>query len=192
MKKHLEIEFKYRADNVGLEAFVKFCKDFNGLKGQFSASGYDHFYDNVKDSGAFGRLRVGPDSNQLTFKRKTENANNFVRTEHNIDLAPTTSREQIEAFYGEFGYVYNMSLFKSCFVYEYERHIFVYYVCYDTDMKETGRYIEVEMSEDYPWASESDAYEELTVLEKLMKPLGISPQSRVKKSLFELYRKEGK
>ena len=192
MKKHLEIEFKYRADNVGLEAFVTFCKGFNGLKAHVSASGFDHFYDNVKDPGAFGRLRVGPDLNQLTFKRKTEDANNFIRTEHNLDLAAHTCREQIEAFLGEFGYSYNMSLFKSCFVYKYDRHIFVYYICYDTDMKETGRFIEVEMSEDFPWASESDAYEELAVLEKLMKPLGISPQNRVKKSLFELYRKEAK
>jgi adenylate cyclase class IV len=187
-----EVEFKYRADNIGLEAFVNFCTAFKGLKKTFSASGYDHFYDSPKDPGAFQRLRVGPDANQLTFKRKTEDANNFIRTEHNIDLAPTTSRENIEAYIAEGGFSYNTSLFKSCFVYEYTRHIFVYYVCYDTDMKETGRYIEVEMSEDYPWASESDAYEELTVLEKLMKPLGITPQSRVKKSLFELYRKEGK
>lgn len=189
MKKHLEIEFKYRADNMGLQTFVQFCEEFNGLREHLSASGYDHFYDNVKDPGAFQRLRLGPDSNQLTLKRKTEDTNNFVRTEHNIDLAPRTTREQIEAYIAENGYTYNTSLFKSCFVYKYDRHIFVYYVCYDLDMKEIGRFIEVEMIEEYPWASESDAYEELTVLEKLMKPLGISPQNRVKKSLFELYRK---
>jgi adenylate cyclase class IV len=191
--KFLEIEFKYNADDVKLDDFVKFCLTHNpGEHKKITASGFDHFYDNTEDPDAFGRLRVGPDVNQLTFKRKTQDANNFIRTEHNIDLAGHTARDQIDAFLGEFGYKYNMSLFKNCFVYIYDTYTFVYYICYDVAMKELGRFIEIEMSEEHSWVNETEAYNHLLVLEKLMKSLGISPQNRIKRSLYELYRKEAK
>lgn len=186
--KFKEIEFKYKAENISLSQFSEFCKKRVPVK-TLIASGYDHFYERADESGSFCRLRVGPDSNQLTFKRKTVDGNNFVRTEHNIDLAAATSQEQIDALLAEFGYNYNTSLFKNCFVYQYDWYTFVFYVVYDTDMKELGRFVEIEMSEDYAWASEEEAYSQLLVLEKLCKPIGVLPQSRIKRSLFELYKK---
>lgn len=187
--KFREIEFKYKADNISLSVFEAFCKKNSPLT-HLIASGYDHFYDKSDASGSFCRLRVGPDSNQLTFKRKTTDNNNFVRTEHNIDLTRETSREQIEALLSEFGYAYNTSLFKNCFIYKYDWFTYVYYVCYDTDMKELGRFVEIEMSEEHAWQNEEEAYNQLLILEKLCKSLGVSPQCRVKRSLFELYRKD--
>jgi len=189
--KNLEIEFKYRADDISLSKFGDFCAGFNPTK-HVLAAGYDYFYEKAGDADSFCRLRVGPDANQLTFKRKTNDANNFIRTEHNIDLKPNMTKDQIEALVLEFGYKYNTSLYKSCFIYEYDSYIFVYYIVYDADMKELGRFIEVEMDEHYNWADEADAYNYLLVLEKLLKPLGISPANRVKRSLFELFRKESK
>ena len=183
-----EIEFKYRADNISLIDFTDFCVK-QGPASTIIASGYDHFYEKSDDSGSFCRLRVGPDSNQLTFKRKTQDNNNFVRTEHNIDLTPETTREQIEALLAEFGYKYNTSLFKNCFVYKYDNYTGVYYIVYDTSMKELGRFVELEMSETYGWSSEDEAYGQLVLIEKLCKSVGISPQCRVKRSLFELYKK---
>lgn len=190
--KYKEIEFKYNADAVKLSDFTAFCGAHNGGAEELRASGFDHFYDNLKDPDAFGRLRVGADSNQLTFKRKTQDTNNFIRTEHNIDLASWTTRDQIEALFSEFGYRYNTSLFKNCFIYVYDTYTFVYYICYDVNMKELGRFIEIEMSEQHSWVNESEAYNHLLVLEKLMKTLGISPQNRIKRSLYELYRKDSK
>jgi len=183
-----EIEFKYNAENVSLAQFKEFCKGRNPEKALF-ASGYDHFYEKTNDSESFCRHRVGPDVNQLTFKRKTVNANSFVRTEHNIDVLPSTSREQIEALCGEFGYTYNFSIFKSAFVYKYDWHTFVYYIVYDLEMKETGRFVEIEMAEDYSWVNEQEAWNQLLVLEKLCKSIGLVPQARIKRSLFELYKK---
>jgi len=188
--KYTEIEFKFNAKDIKLTDFIKFCKSHSGDCKEIIASGYDHFYDNSKDPDAFGRLRVGPDVNQLTFKRKTKDTNNFIRTEHNIELTKGTTRDQIEALFLEFGYKYNVSLFKNCFVFVYDTYTFVYYICYDTDMEELGRFIEIEMSEEHSWANEAEAYNHLLVLEKLMKSLGISPQNRVKRSLFELYSKD--
>lgn len=187
----VEIETKYNASNISFEVFEKFCKSRLPESNLF-ASGYDHFYDKASDSSSFCRHRVGPDSNQLTFKRKTTTSNNFVRTEHNIDLAPGVSKEQVEALCSEFGYKYNTSIFKTCFVYKYIWYVLSYYICYDLDMVERGRFVEIEMREDHKWANEDEAWSSLVVLEKLCKSLGLTPKSRIRKSLFELYREDNK
>lgn len=187
MIKPIEVEFKYRAEDIQLDKFEAFAKERAPAK-VLTASGYDYFYANEKDPGSFARLRSGADMHQLTFKRKTNDANNFVRTEHNIDLARKMTRDQVSALLLEFGYKPDLTIFKNCFVYSYDYYTLVYYVCYDTQMKELGRFIEIEMAEEYPWSNETEAWDSLTALERLCKPLGITPQARVKRSLFELFR----
>jgi len=183
-----EIELKYRADEVKLTDFIEFCEERTPVK-KVVASGYDHFYHNQKDPDAFCRHRFGPDMNQLTFKRKTTDVNNFVRTEHNLDLDPSMKVEQIQALLKEFGYAFNTSIFKNCFVYNYEDHTLVYYICYDTDMRELGRFCEIEAKEDFPWAHPQHAWDSIVALERIFKKLGVSPQSRMKRSLFEMFKK---
>ncbi len=187
--KYLEVEFKYKADNISLTSFTDFCKTKKPTS-VVIASGYDYFYENIDDPDAFCRHRVGPDSNQLTFKRKLSDVNNFIRTERNVDLAASMSVEEISGLCDEFGYKYNTSIFKNCFVYKYDWYTFVYYICYDTDMIELGRFVEIEMSEDHAWNSEKEAWEELLLMEKICgKGLGVTAQSRIKRSLFEMFRK---
>lgn len=186
--KYMEVELKFNAEDISLTDFVSFCESRNPLK-TVTASGWDHFYAKVGDLDSFCRLRSGPDCHQLTFKRKTTDKNNFTRVEHNIDLLPSVTKDQIEALLTEFGYEYNRSLFKNCFIYKYDVYTQVFYVVYDSGMKELGRYVEIEMSEEHQWGPGDECWNHLTVLEKLAKPLGISPQGRIKKSLFELYRK---
>lgn len=189
MKKYLEIETKYKAEDIPLSKFHEFCKKNSPVK-YTEASGWDHFYANRDDKNdSFCRLRIGPDIFQLTFKSKMASNNNYVRHEDNIDLSVSTSRPQVESFLDKFGYNYNTSIFKSCFVYRYSWWTMVFYVCYDVDMHELGRFLEIEMSEEYEWSSEQDAWNQLVVLEKLAKPLGLSPQARIKRSLFELFQK---
>lgn len=187
--KQLEIEFKYSASDISLSGFETFCKNASPKK-QIIASGYDYFYENAKDPDSFCRHRVGPDSNQLTFKRKKADNNNFIRAEHNIDLVPAVTLEQVAALCSEFGYKYNSTLFKSCFIYVYDWYTLVYYVCFNEDMKELGRFFEIELSESHGWTDEKEAMSQLVILEKLCKPLGISPQSRIRRSLYEMFRKE--
>ena len=190
--KFKEIEFKYNADNVSLSSFLEFCTGRKGLNKKIIASGYDHFYDKASDPDSFYRLRVGEDFNQLTFKRKTSALNNIVRTEHNITLGKDVSEDQVKALISEHGYGYNTSIFKNCFIFCFDEHVFSYYTVFNTDMKETGRFIEIEASEDHPWTNEGEATAYITMIEKLLRPLGISPQNRVKRSLYELNRKETK
>lgn len=186
--KFSEIETKYRADDITLTKFHEFCKERPNLKSYVTAFGPDHFYAKVSDTDSFCRHRVGADMNQLTFKRKTSDANNFIRTEHNLNLNNITV-EQVAALVKEFGYDYNTSIQKVCFVYKYDFYTLVYYFCYDLDMQELGRFVEIEMCEDYKWANQQDAWDQLVAMERLCKPLGLTPQCRIKRSLFELFRK---
>lgn len=183
-----EIETKYNAENISLTEFIAFCNNRDPVK-SFNVSGYDHFYDKTGDDESFYRHRVGENFNQLTFKRKTVDNNNFIRTEHNINLKRKVGKDQVAALCAEHGYKYNTSIFKTAFVYQYDNYSLVWYSCYNTEMKELGRFVEIEMSEDHEWTNDQEAWDLLVALEKLCKSIGVSPQARIKKSLFELFRK---
>lgn len=186
--KFMEIEFKYDATGINFSKFTEFCKTLQP-QSFIIASGYDRFYSNSKNTDCFCRHRTGLDMNQLTFKRKTSEKNNYVRTEHNLDLSVNMSEDQVAALCNEFGYTYNTSIFKTCFIYKYDWYTLVYYICYDTEMKELGRFLEIEISEEQDWSNEKNAFDELVVLEKLVKPLGITSSARIKKSLYEMFKK---
>ena len=188
--KNMEIEFKYKAD-ISLTEFQKFCK--SRKPEQFViVSGYDHFYSKIDDLNSFYRHRVNLTENQLTFKRKTINDNNFIREEHNIDLPVSVLEEKISAMCGVHGYTYDCSIFKNCFIYNYDYYTLVYYICYDTNLMENDRFIEIEVKEDFGWSDEQEAYNELLILERLFKPLGLSTEKRLHASLFEMYRSKKK
>lgn len=191
IKKYLEVELKYSAQNIKLTDFHNISSIRNPIS-FVQASGFDHFYSNKKDESAFCRHRIGPDTNQLTFKRKIQDKNNYIRTERNIDLDFSTNVESIRGLCREFGYEYNTSLFKTCFVYKFSDHILVYYICYDIDLQERGRYIEIEAREDFDWKSEDDAWNTICALEKILKSQGlsISANQRIKRSLYEMFKKE--
>lgn len=181
-----EVEFKYNAEDITLTAFTQFCKAKSPIKSKV-ASGWDLFYTSKKDPDSFYRHRTGPDMNQLTYKKKTSDTNNFIRDEQNVDLSKSESIQHVKSFLSRFKYEYANSLFKNCFIYEYDYYTLVYYVCYDENMNELGRFIEIELSETIGWENEKEAFSELVILEKLCKPLGLTPQGRVKRSLFEMY-----
>jgi adenylate cyclase class IV len=187
--KFREVEAKYSAENITLTAFQAFC---NGREPKVikvvEAAGFDYFYSHPDNPDAFYRHRVGPDLNQLTFKRKTTQGNSNIRIERNTNLALSTSKEEVVALVGEHGYTFNTAIFKTCFVYFFDWYVLSYYVCYDKDLKELGRYMEIEANEEHDWATEQDAWNAVVVMEKLCKPLGLTPQMRIKRSLFELYR----
>lgn len=183
-----EIEFKYPA-TVSLSTFKGFCQDRKADK--FSiVSGYDHFFSNLKETESFYRHRVNTNENELTFKRKTVQENSFIREEHNIDLPLSVSEDKIKALCAINGYTYDSSIFKNCFIYNYAFYTLVYYICYNVELKELGRFIEIEMKEDYSWTNEQEAFGELVTLERLCKNLGLSPDNRINKSLFEMFRRQ--
>lgn len=190
MKKALEVEFKYNASEINLNSFKEFCMK-REPDSYIMAAGHDHFYFKDQDPHGFYRYRVGAGINQLTYKKKTVTENNYIRIEHNIDLAEHVDRDQISSMCSDLGYKYNTTIFKNSFIYVYEYYVMAYYIVYDSDMKEIDRFLEIEMNEDFPWEDEKQAWGELVILERIHKSLGISASKRIKESLFELYKKAG-
>jgi len=68
--------------------------------------------------------------------------------------------------------------------------VICYYVVYDEEWKEKRRFLEIEADEDLPWDSEAQAWMAVEDYEKAFEPLGITSKNRLKKSLFEMFRKD--
>lgn len=184
-----EVEFKYDAKNIDLKDFHKFCKK-KAKYTYISQTGTDVFYSHKEDKDVFYRYRKSPDLNQLTFKRKIHTANSFMRIEHNIDLAGTMDEDRINLFCEGQGFTYNCRIFKTAFTYFYGPYVMTYYICYDESMKELGRFMEVEASEDGDIGGPYDQLSYIQVIEKSLRALGITDKDRLTKSLFEMYRKD--
>lgn len=186
-----EIEFKYNANDIKLSDYIKLATELNP-KAELVVSGFDYYY--LKDNEAvIARYRADKDRPQLTLKRKLNDSNNWVRTEINLDLKPNMPTPEIlkkvDAFYNELGFKRNFGILKTCFIHYWDGFNTVYYIVSDENIKEKVRFIEIEMDEDYPWTNEEQAMAKLIEVEKAFKSLGITPQARMRKSLFEIFKK---
>lgn len=182
-----ELEYKYRADSLPLEDFRKFCASL-GTSTAVEAAGYDYFYADPKRPGDFLRHRIGPEFNQLTLKRKIDE-NNVLREEYNIMLAQFTQVDSIAQLAKSFGFEFNRRIYKNVFVYQFEQYNICFYACYDDNLQELGRFVEIEMAEEYPWESADNAVRLLNTLETRAGVLGITHKNRMRRSLFEQFRR---
>lgn len=182
--KHCEIETKYYADTIDMADFIKLVQPLNPE--WMMVSSYDDYF--INDNDEFIRYRYHDHYGELTIKRKTTDANNNNRVEVNV---PTDGKSgsSIDAFCNLLGYKKNFSIFKTCKIAFLEKVVLVYYVVYDENLNEKKRFIEVEAKEGYNWNSEDEAWNEVVKYETMLAPLGISSKNRLKKSLFELFRK---
>jgi adenylate cyclase class IV len=187
--RYKEIETKHSAKKINLEDFEKVCKSWGSVTGMSRPESYDHYY----HRGGPGNLRHRECDKdpQLTAKEKTQSDDNFCRREANVHLAPgVDQRETIEELASILKFDRKFSIFKVSHIVWYEKFNTVYYIVYkdSSKKKELGRFIEVEMSEEYDWNSKREAWELLKKIEKKLSPLGISAKTRIKKSLYEMYR----
>jgi adenylate cyclase class IV len=180
-----EIEFKYDAQDVSMYEFVSLIESLPVHKKMMVSSYDDYFTDSI---GNFIRYRYTDAGGELTIKRKTSDKNNNERIEVNLPTAGDNLKT-VSAFVDLLGYKHNFGIYKICKIYWVNKAVIVYYVVYDKEMKELRRFIEIEANEDESWASEQDAWAEIQQYEKLLEPLNIKPKNRLKKSLFELFRK---
>lgn len=194
----VELEYKYRADNISLKAFKALMATKPILNRKDPAS-WDIYYVSDTDHDSFQRLRLSPDAPELTKKVKTKDANNWNRIESDLALHPLkTTPEAVALHVGLDGYKENFRIFKYCDIYFEQDVNYVYYIVFDENMKETGRFIEVEVNKYQVDRLNGfggvlgGAVAILNEAERSLEVLGISPQNRLKKSLFEIYRKETK
>lgn len=182
-----EIEFKYSTD-LHTGEFISRCHRYK----LNHVMGIDHFYGNKRRVRSFLRHRISNSLNQLTYKKKISKDNNFIRIENNLSLGEDSTRHAVAHLCAQLDYEYNTSILKSVWFCETPTYTLSFYRCYrgdNLDSIEIGRFIEIEMSETYPWKNCKQAYSELVKLEKKFKFLGINSKSRVKKSLWEMYKK---
>lgn len=183
--KFKEIEFKFDAQDVSMNKFVELVETFK-IDKKMLVSSYDDYF--VDADGNFIRYRYTDSRGELTIKRKTTDKNNNERIEVNVPTAGD-SFKTIEAFVDLLKYKHNFGIYKTCKIFWVDKVVLVYYVVYDKEMKEQRRFIEIEANEDLPWESEQAAWAEIEKWEKVIEPLGITAKNRLKKSLFEIFRK---
>lgn len=189
-----ELEYKYRADGISYSAFKRLMDDMDNVREKDAAS-WDVYFTNERKSTSFGRYRGG-DTPELTIKTKTEDGNNWRRIEIDLPIDPSRIDEvTVVKFMEANDWKENFRIFKSCFIYFQNFVNYVYYVVLDHNLKEVGRFIEVEVNKDQVGLLEAavpgSAMATLKQAEQILESIGISPQNRLKKSLFELYKKEG-
>ena len=181
-----EIEFKYDAHDIPMNRFTELM-DTMKVDKKMMVSSYDDYFTDT--SGNFIRYRYTDDRGELTIKRKVNDKNNNERIEINL---PTKGDnfQAVEAFSKMLGYQHNFCIYKTCKIFWVDKVVLVYYVVYDKELQEKRRFIEIEANEDLQWDSEQQAWDEITKYEKMFEQIGIKPSNRLRKSLFEIFRKE--
>lgn len=189
-----ELEYKYNADKVGLAEFTtlmnKIGQKMYPIEKVIEVSSWDIYYTNEKKE--FIRFRVSENKPELTIKRKTTDQNNNDRIEVNVPVSPALNEPTMDAFTNLLGYNKNFKIYKSCFIYFFPEVDIVYYIVYDENLRELGRYIEIEVLEEYakhPSNPSEICFARLKTYESFLSEIGITPQNRLKKSLFEMYSK---
>lgn len=181
-----EIEAKYDASEISLKDFKHLVESRFKVKKQLLVSSYDDYFVDIE--GNFLRYRHKEGRGELTIKRKLDEYNN-KRIEVNL---PTDGAaiEAVSQFVNLLGYKHNFCIYKTCQVYWVDNMVICYYVVYNEEWKEQRRFIEIEADEDFGWKSESTAWDAVENYEKAFKDLGIGPQNRLKKSLFEMFKQD--
>lgn len=182
-----EIELKYKADNIKLTAFTTLMSELK-YSSTIEVSSWDSYF--VDKEGNPGRFRNSSLKPEFTIKKKTNPLNNQNRYELNIPLATGIKEEIVDEAAKQFGFTKDFKIFKNCFIYFFEYVDIVFYLVYNEDMKEEGRFLEIEFLEDrLKEVGEDKAFEIIKEYEQKLAVLGLSPQNRLKKSLFEMFKK---
>lgn len=189
MSTYLEVEAKYDASNIKTEDYLSLALSLRPISHLY-VEGTDVYY--VKSNDEFLRHRISASNiddkfSELTFKKKSTDSNNNIRTEVNVRV-DLNKPELIEAFCEGIGYKRNFSIYKKCWIFYMPDANFVLYTV-TTDGVNTRNFLEIECNEDNGLTAE-ESWEIVKKYEKLFSSLGISARKRLKLSLFELYRKD--
>lgn len=193
--KFTEFEVKYRIDPILVQRFKSIISSIKEVKDFKYVEGTDHYL--VNDSG-FWRFRTEdwtPNGRrELTKKIKPDGAkNNISRAEYNILLDHNVEKEAIFESLKHDGYEYNFSVFKGAHIYFTDDATIVFYTVTDTTPGvkfNEDSFVEIEVDEELiGQITEKEAWEIINKYEKALEPIGITPQKRLRKSLFEMYKK---
>ena len=190
-----EFETKYLSTALDLFKFKSIASKLPGLEEFLHGEGPDMFFENPAIKNVFMRFRRSnyPDINgkhfqQLTTKTRTSKDNNIKRKEPNLKV--TSPPEEILRFIKSTGFEFTHSIMKECHVYKFSDATLAYYSVMTEKMLSPDYYIEIEVDEETIHnLTEEQAMDVIKKYESILSPIeGISPKSRLKHSLFEIYR----
>ena len=186
----IEFETKYKMKPEDVHKFKRIVEEkFYDYNEFVYVESDDVYYVKGND---FLRYRYNPrnlnDRAELTFKTKLKESNNIIRKEVNLRVdgnSPKVVKEMANAL----GYERNFKISKTVHIYKFEEVTLAFYSVIEENGN-TNHFMEFEVSEDeivnytkdYCWSI-------IRVHEEGFKPLGITARKRLKKSLFEMYRK---
>lgn len=181
-----EIEYKYEAKDIDVMSFDMFIKSL-GPTNIITVSSFDEYYkSNNVGCVDFIRYRYNDSSKELTLKKKTTDMNNTNRVEINLQLVEKNDMK-VQKFVELIGYEFQFKIYKTSYIYIFDNVIVAYYIVYNQNMVECGRFIELEASEHYAFRNEQHAIGAINNFEKLLEHFGITYRNRLKKSLFEIF-----
>jgi hypothetical protein len=206
---HVEFETKYRVEDRNLPMFKQIVGELPDDKSFIYVEGPDYYFTYPKwwfehnpqwdSEGTFGRYRkpsFGLDNGrrQVTFKYKPKDSkNNIQRKELNTDIAQKTEDSIIFEQMNHHCLELNSSIIKNCHIYKLSDATLVFYTVYDTTdgkPKNPDHFVEIEVDEDtIASMTEEQAWAVIVKYEKILEPVGVNPQKRLKKSLFQMYKR---
>lgn len=136
------------------------------------------------------------DRKELTTKYKQSGSkNNIQREEKNIRV-DKVDEETIMKFVADLGYKLNFEIWKACHIYNLDDATIVWYQVHDTTAGKVSKvdyFVEIEVDEEsISTKTEAQAWAIIEKYEKILENVGLSARSRLRKSLFEMYKKDVK
>jgi adenylate cyclase class IV len=186
-----EIEYKYSAEEIDRMVFKDLVKSLNP-KSFIYVESVDVYYAKSKDEflryrkPSENKLSGEENRQELTFKKKLNENNNWSRFEINLRI-DLNDPFLVDQFCEGLNFKKNFEIKKFCDIFYFDDADLVYYSVKSEDGK-YAHFLEIECLENCGMTKEQ-SLEILQKYEKLLAPLGITPQKRKRLSLWELYRK---
>ncbi len=148
MKEFIEFETKYRVDGSLLFDFKKLIEDKLSHHDAFLYIESDDIY-YTKGESDFLRYRFSRSKKdkraELTYKRKTQNANNILREEVNLRV-DNNDKDTVEAMVEALNFKRNFKISKMSHIYDFEDVVLPFYTVTDEEGN-TDHFMEIEVRE---------------------------------------------
>lgn len=196
-----EFECKYRVEPHVLVEFKKIVSELPNLRSFLYVEGPDFYYSHPDyDDSSFGRYRrpsFGLDGGRAewTVKFKPKGAKNSIKRLEVNWRVDQTSEEDVKRGAELMGFKHNFSIIKSCQIYKFEDATLVFYTVYDVTESSTSskvdHFVEIEVAEKMitDGMAEDQAWGIVEKYEKSLAPIGINPQKRLRKQLWDMYKR---
>lgn len=201
MDPNTEFECKYRVEPHVVVDFKKIVESLPDLKSFLYVEGPDFYYSHPAfDDRSFGRYRrpsFGLDGGRAewTVKRFPQGAKNGIKRLEMNWRVDQTPEEDVKRGAEVMGFVLNFAIKKSCQIYKFDDVTLVFYTVYDitsgSAAEKVDHFVEIEVCERMisQGLTEDQAWAIIEKYEKVLAPIGINPQKRLRKQLWDMYKR---